>query len=171
MGVPKFDTPRRAKIRGTVEFFEAHGDLVDKKITKRDIFRYFGVHHATGHSILRGRNPKRRCLGLDSESNETLWGCSDPDARTIENDPRYDKERLKTQYWHTLAAPEYDTSETRDVEIFGTRFWREELWGNAQRRFAWLDLAIPAELNMHFSPKSRINKRPCRKYSILTPVP
>ncbi|KAK5636187.1 hypothetical protein RRF57_011899 [Xylaria bambusicola] len=47
------------------------------------------------------------------------------------------------------GTPEFDTSDSHDVEIFGTRFWREELWGKAQRRFLWLDLSIPAQLHIY----------------------
>ena len=153
MGNTKFDTPRRAKIRGTVEFCEAHGLFDDKKITKRDIFQYFGVRDNTGQKMLGGRHPKRRCIGLDSGTNEMLWACSDPDSRTIENDPRYHTKRLQPQYWHGLAPPHLDTDEDEDFKD-RQRLWRQCAWGEAQERFAWLDLATPA--GVHIPSKSRI---------------
>lgn len=82
------DTPKRAKVRGVIEFLEHHNLLGQKKgqVNKQQVFDFFGVSGTQGHIIIKSRIEETQMEPIPFDPNGLG---SDPDARTAKNDPRF----------------------------------------------------------------------------------
>lgn len=97
LGQAHHDTPKRAKVRGVCQFLEHHQLLGRKKgqVTKEDVFRYFGVNRMQGKKILKCRLDDLD--GLEPIPFDPAAVGSDPDSRTLANDPRFRDPRGRPQ--------------------------------------------------------------------------
>lgn len=90
-GSTHHDTPKRG---GTIEFLECQNALVTHathatrgapRWSNLDVFDCFGVFHAEGYRMLESR--------LEEDRLQPLGVQSDPDARMLDHDPRFQEPR------------------------------------------------------------------------------
>ncbi|KAI0407887.1 hypothetical protein F4802DRAFT_594824 [Xylaria palmicola] len=81
------DTPLHAKIRGQVKL----NDAFDLGLSQRRIFAFNNVSQETRRRALQSRDDEVTFRGINRGPEVTA--CSDPNARTIHNDPRLSEQR------------------------------------------------------------------------------
>ncbi|KAK9422095.1 putative Tc1-like transposase DDE domain-containing protein [Seiridium unicorne] len=89
-GDTHFDTPRRAKLRGVWDFL-LHHDLLGKKkgqMTIKAVCEYFEISRRAAYEIKRDRTVPMGALPPELEESPAFQNCSDPNSRTLNNDPR-----------------------------------------------------------------------------------
>jgi DDE superfamily endonuclease len=140
-----YDTPRRAKVRGVFEFLSEKG-LIGRKagqFGKNDVFDFFGVERHAGQDILKNRFTGEEIF--DDDIQQAADSCSDPDARTLNNDPRVHDTRGRKRLF----------TETDRAQIHHLR----ELQPYEANRLGWQGLAYSAGVTVEKQISTKTLKR------------
>lgn len=83
------NTPKQAKLRGTLKYLKSR-DLLGQKEGQRsreDVYRFFRISHTQAKQIVKSRLNLPHLEAIVNVPEEHLG--TDPDARTLANDPRF----------------------------------------------------------------------------------